>query len=147
MQNLLGLQRPYFGRAMRAIRRIAHATQRAVDDPTIAYVDLVAALESLSDGADTRTATWQQMDGRKRKLIDEALVDADLELAEHVRQAVLEADRLGASSKFVAFVNEHLTPAYYRSQALGALLPMRGADLERALKLAYQVRSRNVHVL
>ena len=147
MTQLLALERRYFERAMRAISRIARATQRAIDDPTIAYVDLVAALESLSDDTDAPAASWQQMEGRKRRLIDDALDGADHELAERVRQAVIEAERLGASSKFVAFVNENLSPSYYRAEAVGSVRPMRGAELERALKLAYQIRSRNVHVL
>lgn len=147
LTQLLGLKRGYFERAMRAISRIARATQRAIDDPTIAYVDLVAALESLSDDTDAPAASWQQMDGRKRRLIDFSLEGTDEELAVRVRRAVIEAERLGASSKFVAFVNENLSPSYYRSDAIGAVRPMSGADLERALKLAYQVRSRNVHVL
>lgn len=66
MTQILGLERRYFERAMRAISRIARATQRAIDDPTIAYVDLVAALESLGDDIDAPVASWRQMNGRKR---------------------------------------------------------------------------------
>jgi hypothetical protein len=132
---------------MRAIRRIVHATQRAVIDPTIAYVDLVAALESLSEGAKAPTPAWRQMDNRKRDLFDEAVDGADPELAKRVRRAAMEAERLGSASRFVAFVMDNVSPSYFRAEAGGVTRPIRGADLERALKSAYGIRSRNVHAL
>lgn len=147
MTQLVALNRSHFEAAMRAIRRIVRATQRAVDDPTIAYVDLVAALESLSEGISAPAAAWEQLDGRKRRLVDEALEGADAGVAERVRQAVIEAERLGAKSRFVAFVMDNVSPEFFRTEATGAVRPVRGADLERVVKLAYDVRSRNVHVL
>ena len=102
MAKLIALERPHFEAAMRAIRRIVRATQRALDDPTLAYVDFVAALESLSDGIKPPASTWDRMDRRKRALFDNALVGAPTEVAERVRQAAIEAERLGAMSRFVA---------------------------------------------
>ncbi len=147
MSQLVALKRSHFEAAMRAIRRIVHATQHAVDDPTLAYVDLVAALESLSEGASVPEPTWDQMDGRKRKLIDTALEGADAGLSERLREAVMEGDRLGAKSRFVAFVMDSVSPNYFRTEAIDTVRAIRGADLEGAVKLAYDIRSRNVHVL
>jgi len=147
MAHLLALRRSHFEAAMRAIRRIVRGMQRAVDDPTIAYVDLVAALESLSETTDAPTPTWDRMDARKRRLVDEALGDVDTDVAKRLRKAAMEAERLGAKSKFVAFVMDNLSPEYFRTEATDAVRPIRGADLDRAVKLAYDVRSRNVHVL
>lgn len=147
MGQLLALERPSYEAAMRAIRRILGATRRAVDDPTIAYADLVAALESLSSGVDAPAPSWEQLDGRKRKLIDKALQGAGDEIAEAVRDAVLEGDRVGAGNRFQQFVLSNTSSDYFRSEAAEAIRPIRGSDLERALKSAYRVRSRNVHSL
>lgn len=147
MTHLLTLKRANYEAAMRAIRRVVGATQRAVNDPTVAYVDLVAALESLSDGVDVPTPTWDRMPGDKRKLIDDALDGADSDLAGRVRAAVIEAEKLGAGSRFVAFVLGNITPSYFRTEATNASRPMRGPDLEQALRIAYGIRSRNVHAL
>jgi hypothetical protein len=147
MSQLLALKRSHFEAAMRAIRRIVHATQHAVDDPTLAYVDLVAALESLSEGASVSAPTWDQMDGRKRKLIDTALDGSDAGIAERLREAVMEGDRLGAKSRFVAFVMDSVSSDYFRTEAIDTVQAIRGADLEGAVKLAYDIRSRNMHVL
>jgi hypothetical protein len=147
MTQLLALKRSHFEAAMRAMRRVVRATQRAVDDPTIGYVDLVAALESLSDGTSAPAPTWDRLDARKRRLVDEALEGTDAGVAERVRAAVMEGERLGAKSRCVAFVMDNVSPEYFLTEAADTLRPVRGADLERAVKLAYDVRSRNVHVL
>jgi hypothetical protein len=110
-------------------------------------VDLVAALESLSDGTSASAPTWDRLEARKRGLVDDALKDADAAVAERVRQAVMEGERLGAKSRFVAFVMNNVSPGFFRTEAADAVRPVRGADLERVVKLAYDVRSRNVHVL
>lgn len=147
MTQLLALKRSSFEAALRAIRRIVRATQRAVDDPTIAYVDLVAALESLSAGTSAPPLPWDRLDAVKRGLVDEALEGADADVAERVRRAVVEGERLGFKSRCVTFVMANVSPEYFRTEASDAVRPMRGAILERAVKLAYDVRSRNVHVL
>ncbi len=147
MSRLLGLRRNHFEIAMRAIRRIVHATQHATEDPTISYVDLVAAIESLSEGTTAPLADWDRLDARKRALVDEALEGADAGLTKRVREAVMKGERLGAKSRFVAFVMDNVSPEFFRSEAVGAKRPVRGADLERVVKLAYDIRSRNVHVL
>ena len=147
VSELLALRRDRYEAAIRAIRRVVRATQRATTDPTLAYVDFLAALESLSEGSDVPAPSWEQMDSRKRGIFDHALTGTDPELAERVRQAAIEAERLGARSRFVAFVTASLSPAFFREEAIGAVAPLRSADLERVLKLAYDVRSLSVHSL
>jgi hypothetical protein len=147
MTRLLELDRRHYEAAMRAIRRIVRATRRAADDPTIAYADIVAALESLSADEDAPAPRWEQLDQRKRNLIDAALSSAGSEVSEAVRQSVMEAERLGAANRFVQFVLGRVSPSFFRGEAVDAIRPIRRADLERALKLAYDVRSRNVHSL
>ena len=121
---------------MRVIRKVVRATQLAVDDPTVAYVDLVAALESLSESTAAAPMPWEALDARKRDRIDAALQGADPELAERVRCAVLDAERAGAQRRFVAFVRDSVASEYFRGEAVAAVRPVRGADLERALKVS-----------
>ncbi len=146
MIALLDLRRGPYESVMRAIRRIVRATQRAVDDPTLAYVDLVAALESLAVSPD-EPPSWERLDERKGKLIDKALQGADEDVAERVRTAVLEAEHAGARWRFEKFVLDQIGREYFREQAAGQLRPMRGPDVVRALNQAYRIRSRSVHSL
>lgn len=148
MSRLLALRRPEFEATMKAIRRIVRAWEKVAEDPTIAYTDIVAALESLSamDQA-VPEATWQNVDSRKRKLIDAALEGADETTARKVRQAVIEAEHAGAKMRFVEFVLANVSSAFYREEAADAIRAIRGPDLRRAVSLAYDIRSRNVHAL
>jgi len=148
MTRLLALRRPEFEAAMKAIRRIVGAWQKITDDPTIAYTDIVAALESLSAKyKDVPAPTWRNVDERKRKIFDTALEGLDEGTAESIQQAVIEAERAGVKMRFVEFVLVNISPTFYRGEAADAIRPIRGADLRRALSLAYEIRSNNVHSL
>jgi hypothetical protein len=149
--KLLALKRGHFEAAMRAIRSVVNATYSVSDNPGLAYTLLVAALESLAQLAispdDMRS--WDTYDGKKRKIIDSALVDADLrtEQATKIRDAVLKADQLSLARRFRAFTLGHIEPSFYRAEAAGASRPVRASDLPNALEIAYRFRSRNVHEL
>lgn len=147
MTQLLSLHRPRYDAAMRAIRRVVDACNRAADDPTLAYTLFVAALESLSEGADATAPSWESLDKHKRDLVDKALHDTDNATADRVRTAVLDAERLGAGRRFETFVLSHVQPSYYRTEATDAVRPVAASELPRALRRAYGIRSRNVHVL
>lgn len=146
MTNLVDLRRGVFEAVMRAIRRIVRATQRADVDPTLAYVDMVAALESLAPLPD-ETPSWERLDGRKRKLIDGALGDAPADISSRVREAILRAERAGARWRFTHFVQDHVGPEYFRDLALGQVRPIRDPDFSKALNRSYEFRSRSVHSL
>ncbi|MEU4418969.1 hypothetical protein, partial [Nocardia salmonicida] len=147
MNELLSLSRDDFARVMRAVRNAVDATRRALDDPTGAYTDLVAALESISDDKLSTPASWDRYDGSKRKTIDAALVHLNPEAADKVRTAVLEAERAGLKRRFISSTLARLSPDYYREKALGTQRPPREPDLERMLGVAYDIRSRRSHVL
>lgn len=147
MDDLLNLSRADFARVMRAVRNTVDATRRALDDPTGAYTDLVAALESISDDELSTPVTWDRYDGSKRKIIDAALADVNQEVADGVRAAVLEAERAGLKRRFISSTMARLSPDYYRSEAVGAVSPPRAPDIERMLAIAYDIRSRRSHVL
>lgn len=147
MTDLLALERPSFERAMRAIRHVVRATQNAVDDPTGAYTEMVEGLESLADADLAPAVEWDRYDGRKRARIDASLDGLDPERADAVRKAVLEADQVGATSLFVHSTIARLGEEYFRAEASGTKMPLRGPDLDLALKLAYQTRSQKSHVL
>ncbi len=144
---LISLGREDFARAMRVIRTTVDATRRAIDDPTGAYTDIVAALESLGDDHLTTPTTWDRYDSAKRKIIDPALDTLDGDDAARVQDAILEADRAGLKRRFVASTLARISPAYFREEAVNVVRPPRAPELERMLGIAYDIRSRRSHVL
>ncbi len=147
MNAILMLERDNFARVMRVIRTAVDATRRAVDDPTGAYTDLVAALESLADSDLAKPTNWQNYDSGKRKIYDAALVGEPVKLVEKMRAAVLEADHAGLARRFVSSTLARITMDYYRSEAVGSVRPPQSADMQSMLEIAYKIRSRRSHVL
>ncbi len=147
MNDLLVLHREDFARVMRVIRNSVDATRSAIDDPTGAYTDLVAALESLGEDDLTTPATWDRYEPRKRKIIDASLKGVSQELVDRVRGAVLKADRTGLKRRFVSSTLARISPDYYRGEAIGTVRPPRSAEIELMLGIAYDVRSKRSHVL
>ncbi len=148
--QLLGLQRPYYEAAMRAIQTIADAAALAHDQPARAYMFFVAAIEVLSQvGPPPPPApySWDSYDGRKRKKIDPALAQISPDKAAVVKDAILAADQLSLSRTFISFALANIRPMYYRAEAEGAKGPLRAVDVPHALKVAYRLRSRAVHEL
>ena len=77
MTRLLALRRPEFEAAMKDSPDRAPG-KRSPTISTIAYTDIVAALELLSAmGQAVPMPTWQNVHGRKREFIDAALEGAD----------------------------------------------------------------------
>jgi len=147
VEQLIALNRENFELAMKAIRQVVNACRRAADDPSLASTMAVAALESLSGGVEPPPVTWDRLDPRKRKLIDPSLEGLDEDVRERIRTAILEAERAGATHRFVAFVLGHVLPAYYREQAVDAVRPVSAFHLPKLLSRAYGIRSKNVHIL
>jgi hypothetical protein len=52
-----------------------------------------------------------------------------------------------AVSRFVGFVTANVSGEFFRADARGAEQPLRRPELERVVKHAYRIRSRNVHEL
>lgn len=149
--KLLALRRPHFEAAMRAIRTVVDSTFLVDEDPSLAYTLLVATLESLAQRATApeQERNWDTYDSRKRKILDNVLLELELEedKADRIREAILEADQLSLSRRFRSFTLDHIRPSFYREEAEESRRPIRAHDLPHALKVAYRLRSRNVHEL
>ena len=145
--QLLQLQRPSFEAAMRAIRRVVDASVLAASDVTLSYTLFVAALESLSSSTQVPPIRWDQFDGVKRRIILDACKGLPEERRERIQAAVLQVDQMSIRRKFKAFVLDHVSPAFYRGEASGAIRPIRAVELPKALDFAYRVRSQTLHEL
>ncbi|GAB2582639.1 hypothetical protein GCM10027269_42410 [Kribbella endophytica] len=70
--DLLMLNRTVYEQAMSAMRRIVTASERVAEDPTLAYTDYVAALESLSISTEMPLPAWERLDPRNRRILDQS---------------------------------------------------------------------------
>jgi hypothetical protein len=145
--DLMGLERQTYRAVMRAVRRYVTGLHRVGDDLPLAYTLLVASVESLAQKYDTAPPTWADYDERKRRAIDKAVDGAPPEVQERVRAAILVNEHVALSRRYKEFALAHLTPAFFRAEAVAVEGPVGLRDLTRVLASAYQFRSRYVHTL
>ena len=146
-EALIGLQRKNYLAAMRAIRNYVRGLHRLADDPELTYTLLVASLESLAQGFKARMPDWEDYPEDKRRRIDDALGQADDQTKNQVRTTLLEIEHVALTRRFCDFVLDHIHPSYFRGDAAGLENPIGLSDLPGALKQAYDLRSKHVHVL
>lgn len=147
LRALIALQRKSYETALRAIRQIVAAMLIVDEDATLAYTLMVAALESLGQATEPHSASWEEYDSVKRQRIEAATKGLSAGRRERIEAAVLANEHIGLQRRFIAFVLGHVEPSFYRHEAIGAVFPIAAADLPRALRQAYAIRSRNVHAL
>ncbi|WP_343448568.1 hypothetical protein [Micromonospora oryzae] len=117
--SLLALNRRVYEQAMRAMRRIVTASERVAEDPTLAYTDYVAALESLSVDTEVPDTGWDRYPHEKKKILGPALAKLTGEQAEQMRSAILEAEKAGVAARYKAFMHSHIRPSFFREEAIG----------------------------
>lgn len=147
VRTLIALPRKSYEAALRAIRQIVAAMLIVDEDATLAYTLMVAALESLGQSTEPPSASWDEYDLAKRQRVEAATKGLGTKRRERIEAAVLANEHIGLQRRFVAFVLGHVEPGFYRAEATGAVFPIAAADLPRALRQAYAIRSRNVHAL
>lgn len=143
--QLVGLERAEYERAIRAIRQYVMALRRIVDDLSLSYAMLVAAIESLAQDFEDFGATWEDVADHKRGAVEHALEPAAEDVTEQVREAILEYEHHALSRRFVEFTLDHLEPSFFREEARDEPRPIRRSSLPIAMKRAYGFRSRYLH--
>lgn len=147
VEDLIGLQRKNYLAAMQAIRTYVGGLRRLTDDPEVTYTLLVASIESLMQKFRGDRPEWEDYPEEKRHKIDDALERADNQIKCRVRQTLLEIEHVAARRRYGDFVLAHLKPSFFREEASGLENPIGRSDLPRALKQAYDLRSRHIHGL
>jgi hypothetical protein len=147
IKALIGLRRNDYERVIRAIRRYVTATHRIVDETNLAYALFVMAIEALAQSPKPPIALWPEYDEEKRKRIDHSLRGVPYDQAQRVRAAILKNEHIAIARKFRAFTIGHLSPSFFREEAVGCIRPIARPDLTPLLKRAYDLRSAYVHRL
>jgi hypothetical protein len=83
----------------------------------------------------------------RSKRVDEALSGVSNEAAQEVRRAILENEHVSVSRRFRDFVRDHVDDRFFREEAKDRKQPPSRRELIEAVRNAYALRSRYVHVL
>ncbi len=147
ISDLVQLDRSRYVRVMMAIRRYVVGLHRIGDDLSLAYALLVASIESPAQHFDQFEPKWSDLDRKKRKRIDAALIGETADTKKAVQEAILDIEHVALGRRYREFALAHLPPAYFREEALGYEGPARASELPSALTQAYSFRSKLVHKL
>jgi hypothetical protein len=147
VKHLIGLERTYYLGVMRAIKTYVTGMHRIADDLELAYTLIVASIESLAQDFDSHKSTWDDLDPRKRKILDEALKAAEIDTAKEVRSAILEIENTSLSKRFKSFAIQNISSSFFREEAEGLSSPIARSDLLSGLNQAYIARSKYIHNL
>jgi hypothetical protein len=147
VRDLVGLKRQTYKAVMRAIRRYVNGLHRIADDLDLAYALLVASIESLAQGFDDFTPTWEDFAQDKREALDKVLSGATEDVAAGVRRVLLAHEHLALARRYREFTLAHLRPTFFREEVAGESAPVRRSDLPGVLERAYVFRSKYVHTL
>ena len=145
VDDLLALERRHFLAAMRAIKTYVAALHSIPDDLGLSYTLLVSAVETLVQDFDGFQPSWPDVEERKRKAVDVALLDASIDTAEAVRAAIVEVEHIAMSRRYRDFVMSKIEAPYFRTVSAASKHAITRRELPLALRQAYGLRSQYIH--
>ncbi|WP_299938256.1 hypothetical protein [uncultured Pelagimonas sp.] len=145
VDDLLALERRHFLAAMRAIKTYVAALHSIPDDLGLSYTLLVSAVETLVQDFDGFQSNWPDVDERKRKAVDAALLDAPIDTAEAVRAAIVEVEHISMARRYRDFIMSKTEASYFRAVSVASSHPVTRRELPLALRQAYGLRSQYIH--
>lgn len=147
VRNVIGLRRRTYVATMAYLRNFVHALEAADTNIDLAYSMLMYGIEALSQQFGTFDPTWTDYEERVRTRID-SLLSSDPALRDQIRDALLQSTPVRIQQRAIAFVEEHLSDDFFEGEHLRQRkLPLRRSFVRRAIRNAYQRRSKFVHQL
>ena len=144
--KLVNSPRTHYEKSIQAIRRYVTAAIRISDDLDAAYTLFVASIESLSQDALESEISWEDVDSRKRRGLDSILQKLDDPIANSIRAEVVSHEHLALSRKFITTVMNSLDKNFYNTENKNFRIAGEN-ELKIAIKNAYNLRSKYVHIL
>lgn len=130
---------------MRAIRTFVAGLHSIPDDLGLAYTLFVSATETLAQESADHESCWLDVEERKRVAIDQALNGASDEVAEAVRNAIVQTENGRLALRYREFVLSFVDANYFRTGAALEGRPVTRRQLPQALRQAYSLRSKYIH--
>lgn len=144
--KLVNSPRSHYEKSIQAIRRYVTAAIRISDDLDAAYTLFVASIESLSQDALGSEVNWKDVDLKKRKGLDQIINKLEQEIADSIREEIVKHEHLALSRKFLTTAMNSLDRDFYNTKDKSFKVAGEN-ELKLAIKNAYNLRSKYVHVL
>ena len=145
VSNLIALSREDYVTVITCIKTYCASVRLLETDPNLAYSMLVFALESLSQSYDKYEPKWEDYDESIKGKLEKKFKMMDETLAEEIKNILLKNAHLKLSKRFLHFILNYLNDDFYFAKDISNKIQR--DDVERALKNAYNIRSRYAHAL
>lgn len=147
VEKVIGLPRGVYRAVLAAHKGFADALEVSDHNIDLAYSLLVFALECLSQTFDGYSPMWEDYPSEVTNVLDPILKNLGDGTAEDIRRALLRDRNLKLQKRFVDFVSAHVQKSFFIEEAPVKRRALRKAELARALKNAYGMRSKYTHQL
>lgn len=145
--KVMGLRRETYNILISALRNFRNALEIVGSNFDLAYSMLVYSLESLSQTYEHSGVDWEDYPMEVRDPLESIFTRIDVSTAQEVRSVLLRSMHLKTMARFVSFVVEHVTDAFFIEESPIGGMSLRKSHLVPALRNAYDLRSRYAHQL
>ncbi len=141
-----GLKRDEYKSVISSLKTFRDALLASNYNLDLSYSMLIYCLESLAQGYDNYEVKWE--DFEQSGNIDEILNTIEEQSSvTKIRNALLGSTNLRLRKRFNEFILKYIDDSFYIGEASTTNNPIRRSQIERALKNAYNMRSKYVHQL
>lgn len=136
-----GLNSDYHQRFILAVRLYHRALLLIEEQPDLAYLNLISAIETLCQDHDIGKITISDLDQEIAELMDSM---ENKDLRNKIEQAILKRERF-IGRRFVAFIIDHTDEDFWTKEKRPEHGRIEPKDLANLLKRIYERRSRTLH--
>jgi hypothetical protein len=147
MKRVLGISRKNYRLLVSCVAGFFEALEAIGQNFDLAYSIMVYTLEALSTSHEQPKPAWDDYDQNLRTKLDQLLLGLDSQIANGVRDILLQNPHIKLKKRFIEFVKGHLADAYFTTEAEDIRFAPAKSELERALANLYDARSGYVHSL
>ncbi len=147
VKKLIGLPRKKYLAVVTSLETLRHSLLVLSHNIDMAYSLLVYCLESLSQEFDDFQPVWEDYDETVRRQLNSVLAEIEAVKAQQIRSTLISAAQLRLQKRFTEFIAAHISETFFTDEANGCQDAIRPSELRRALRNAYYIRSKYVHLL
>ncbi len=147
VDQTIGMPRNCYEIVMTCMENFTNSLQIINYNLDLAYSMMVYSLEALSQSFDGYQPSWEDYDGSIAKRLEAELCKLDSTVADNIKQVLLQSSHLKLQKRFIDFIMEHVKENFFIEEAIEQTSAIRRSEIGRALKNAYNMRSKYVHQL
>ena len=147
VNHTIGLPRKTYEIVMNCMENFTNSLQSINYNLDLAYSMMIYSLEALSQLFDGYQPTWEDYDQSIAKRLEAEFCKVENNIAENIKQILLKSSHQKLQKRFIDFVMNNVKNSYFLEEAAEQTGVIRKSELLRALKNAYNMRSKYVHQL